>query len=211
VITISGLIPDLGGEAEVKKDKKKDIIVQFSYDNTLEEIDGAMKSFQMKFSGKRWKIMIAAYALLTAAALTFGIFFATNPVSWLALAVCGYGLVYTVTDKKRMRNKTINALKNMPPEDYTATVYADKIEIETVIKSEDNATESDEDPDTENIAPLKSTFLFGQDLLDFEENSESLLLIAARRQIYCFPKRCLDKEQQDKLRNILETKLDTAF
>ena len=111
MITISGLIPDLGGEAEVKKDKKQDIIVQFSYDNTLEEIDGAMKSFQMKFSGKRWKIMIAAYALLTAAALTFGIFFATNPVSWLALAVCGYGLVYTVTDKKRMRNKTI-ILKN---------------------------------------------------------------------------------------------------
>lgn len=211
MITISGLIPNLSGEAEVKKDKKQDIIVQFSYDNTLEEIDGAMKSFQMKFSGKRWKIMIAAYALLTVAALTFGIFFATNPVSWLALVVCGYGLVYTVTDKKRMRNKTINALKNMPPEDYTATVYADKIEIETVIKSEDNATESDEDPDTENIAPLKSTFLFGQDLLDFEENNESLLLIAARRQIYCFPKRCLDKEQQDKLRNILETKLDTAF
>lgn len=207
MIIISGLIPDLGNTVE---EKKPDILVEFNYDNSLDEIDGAMKTFQMKYTGKRWKIMIAAYSLLAAAALAFVIFNVTNPVSWVALAICCYGLVYTATDKKRMRTKTICALKDMNPEDYKATVYSDKIEIETMIRPKVNEVEVkiDEDADIENIAPIKSTFLFGQDMLDFEENDDALLLIAARRQIYCFPKRCMTKEQEEALRDIFETKLE---
>ena len=154
--------------------------------------------------------MIVAYSLLTIAALAFVIFNVTNPVSWVALVICGYGLVYTATDKKRMRVKTIDALKDMNPEDYKATVYSDKIEIETMIRPKVNEVEVkiDEDADSENIAPIKSIFLFGQDMLDFEENDDALLLIAARRQIYCFPKRCMTKEQEEALRDIFETKLE---
>lgn len=207
MIVISGLIPDLGIAAE---EKQPEVLVKFDYDNTLDEVDGAMKTFQMKFTGKRWKIMIAAYSLLTVAALAFVIFNYANPVPWLALFICGYGLVYTSTDKKRMRSKTIDALKDMNPEDYKATVYSDKIEIETIIRPKVNEVEVkiDEEADSDNIAPIKSTFLFGKDMLDFEENEDSLLLIAARRQIYCFPKRCMTKQQEDALRDIFETKLE---
>lgn len=51
----NGLIPDLGGLAEENSGAENaagnvsssaEPVVQFSYDNTLEEIDGAMKSFQ---------------------------------------------------------------------------------------------------------------------------------------------------------------------
>ncbi len=207
MIIISGLIPDLGNTVE---EKKPEILVEFNYDNSLDEIDGAMKTFQMKYTGKRWKVMIVAYSLLCVAALAFVIFNVTNPVSWIAFLICGYGLVYTATDKKRMRVKTIDALKDMNPEDYKATVYSDKIEIDTIIRPKMNEVEMkiDEDADNENIAPIKSTFLFGRDMLDFEENDDSLLLIAARRQIYCFPKRCMTKEQEEALRNIFETKLE---
>ncbi len=197
----------MGASAE---EKQTEVLVKFDYDNTLDEVDGAMKTFQMKFTGKRWKVMIAAYSLLTLAALAFVIFYYTNPVSWLALFICGYGLVYTSTDKKRMRSKTIDALKDMNPEDYKATVYSDKIEIETIIRPKANEVEVkiDEEADSDNIAPIRSTFLFGKDMLDFEENDDSLLLIAARRQIYCFPKRCMTKQQEEALRNIFETKLE---
>ncbi len=207
MIIISGLIPDLGNVIE---EKQPEILVQFDYDNSLDEIENAMKAFQMKYTGKRWKFMIAAYSLLTLAALAFVIFNVTNPVSWVALVICGYGLVYTATDKKRMRMKTIDALKDMNPEDYKATVYSDKIEIETIIRPKENEVEVkiDEDADNENIAPIKSIFLFGQDLLDFDENEDALLLIAARRQIYCFPKRCMTKDQEETLRDIFETKLE---
>ena len=210
MIVISGLIPDLGNTVE---EKKPEILVEFNYDNSLDEIDGAMKTFQMKYTGKRWKVMIVAYSLLTIAALAFVIFNVTNPVSWVALVICGYGLVYTATDKKRMRTKTISALKDMNPEDYKATVYSDKIEIETMIRPKVNEVEVkiDEDADNENIAPIKSVFLFGQDMLDFEENDDALLLIAARRQIYCFPKRCMTKEQEEALRDIFETKLEIMY
>lgn len=192
------------------EEKQSEVLVKFDYDNTLEEVDGAMKAFQMKFTGKRWKIMIAAYSLLTVAALVFVIFNYASPAPWLALFICGYGLVYTSTDKKRMRSKTIEALKDMNPEDYKATVYSDKIEIETIVRPKVNEVEVkiDEEADSDNIAPIKSTFLFGKDMLDFEENEDSLLLIAARRQIYCFPKRCMTKQQEDALRDILETKLE---
>lgn len=197
----------MGATAE---EKQSEVLVKFDYDNTLDEVDGAMKTFQMRFTGKRWKIMIAAYLLLTVAALAFVIFNYASPVPWLALFICGYGLVYTSTDKKRMRSKTIDALKDMNPEDYKATVYSDKIEIETIIRQKVNEVEVkiDEEADSDNIAPIKSTFLFGKDMLDFDENEDSLLLIAARRQIYCFPKRCMTKQQEDALRDIFETKLE---
>lgn len=207
MIIISGLIPELSDVNE--NVKAPEILVEFNYDNTLDEIEGAMKSFQMKFAGKRWKIMIIACSLLTVAALASVIFYPTNPLSWLALAICGYTLIYNITDKRRTRKKTIEALKEMNPEDYRAIVYEDKIEIDTIIKPKEDEIEVkiDEEADSENIAPIKSVFIFGQDMLDFLENDDSLLLVSYRQQIYCFPKRCMSKDQEEKLRDIFESKL----
>lgn len=200
-----GLIPDLGGLNEHKQDNS---LIKFSYDNSLDEIDGAMKSFQDKF-GKKSKLVIGAYAILTLAVIVAIILNPTSILAYGALLFCGGGLVLSITDKKRTRKKTLEALKDMNPEEYTATFYEDKIEVETIIKPKENevAVKIDDDADEEIISPLKSTFIIGTDLLDFLENDESLLLIFNKRQIYCFPKRCLSAEQESFVRDYLTEKL----
>ncbi len=197
-----GLIPDLGGLNTESKEKP---LISFSYDNSLEEIDGAMKSFQSRFAGKKGAIMIAAYAILTVAVIVAIFLDPTSILAYGALLFCGGGLYLSITDKKRTRKKTLEALKDMNPEEYTASFYNDRIELETIIKPKENevAVKIDEEADEEIISPLKSTFIFETDLLNFIENDESLLLIFNRRQIYCFPKRCLTAEQESFVRDFL--------
>lgn len=228
MISISnGLLPDLKAEELANKEKKKKnqkIIADFSYDNTLEETDDAMKTFQKRFSSKRGKLSVIAYSLLAAAAITAIVFNPTQIVIYISLAFCIFGIVYTLTDKKRMRSRVLDTLSKMKPEDYHCTIYDNKIEIETIIRqNEDNSdkektvsAENDaENPDipenTENAEKsdeqIKSVFKFGEDMLDFIESERSLLLVLARRQIYCFPKRCLSDEQQNAVRDFLTKKL----
>lgn len=225
MISISnGLLPDLKAEELANKEKKKKnqkIIADFSYDNTLEETDDAMKTFQKRFSSKRGKLSVIAYSLLAAAAITAIVFNPTQIVLYISLAFCIFGIVYTLTDKKRMRSRVLDTLSKMKPEDYHCTIYDNKIEIETIIReNEDNsdkektvsAEKDAENPDIpENTEKpdeqIKSVFKFGEDMLDFIESERSLLLVLARRQIYCFPKRCLSDEQQNAVRDFLTKKL----
>lgn len=227
VISISnGLLPDLKAEELANKEKKKKnqiIIADFSYDNSLEETDDAMKTFQKRFSSKRGKLSVIAYSLLAAAAIAAIIFNPTQIVLYFSLAFCIFGLVYTLTDKMRMRSRVLDTLSKMKPEDYHCVIYDNRIEIETMIReNEDNsdkekpapAEENVENPDNievdneeKPVEPIKSVFKFGEDMLDFIESERSLLLILARRQIYCFPKRCLSEEQQNAVRDFLTKKL----
>ena len=228
MINISnGLLPDLkAAELEKKEKNKKNhkIIAEFSYDNSLEETDDAMKTFQKSFSSKRGKLSIVAYSLLAVAAIVAIVFNSTQGfnvtqiVLYFALAFCSFGLYYSLTEKKRMRRKVIETLKNMNPEDYHCTIFDNRIEIETIIKEKEEIPEKTENEAEENVEnsevaeekdeqPIKSVFKFGEDMLDFIESDMSLLLILARRQIYCFPKRCLSDEQQSAIRDFLTEKL----
>ena len=186
----NGLIPDLGGLAEENSGAENaagnvsssaEPVVQFSYDNTLEEIDGAMKSFQARFKSKRGIFSIAAYSLITAAVIVSIVINPTSVFAYAALLFCAVGLIYSITDRSRARRRTIDALRDMNPEEYTAAFYNDKIEIDTVIKPKANEVRVKID--------------------------ESLLLVFNRQQIYCFPKRCLSVEQEDKVRDFLTEKL----
>lgn len=206
----NGILPDLGELNDDNKPEKETApLFSFSYDNTLEEIDGAMKSFQARYKSRRHIFSVAAYALITAAVVVAIIF---NPESFFAYAALMFGLfglAYSLTDKKRARSKTIEALKDMDPEDYRAAFYSDRIEIETIIKPKENEVhvKIDEEADDEIISPLKTTFIPGSDLLEFIENDESLLLVFNRQQIYCFPKRCLSVDQESAVRDYLTNDL----
>ncbi len=202
-----GLIPDLSSYNE---SEAPEALLEFSYDNTLEEIDGAMKSYQQKFGGKRRIVILIAYSVLTVAAIVLIILDHKNILPYAALIFCLFNLYFNLTDKKRMRKKIIEAIKDTNPEDYNASVYEDRIEIETIIKPKENEIkiEDEEAEEIVNISPVKSVFCFGKDMLDFAENEDSLLLIAARRQTYCFPKRCLSAEQEEQLRDILQEKTE---
>ncbi len=210
-------MPDLKKE-EISSEKSK-LIADFSYDNTNNEIYNAMKTFQRKYSSKRGKISVIAYAVLSAAAIVGIVFSPTSVVLYLALAMCGVGLFYSLTEKKRLRKKVIAALDKLDPEKYHCVIYPEKIEIETIFipknapKSGENPKDNEDDKDStsEEKPPLKSVFKFKEALLNFEENDESLLLIVNRRQIYCFPKRCFSGDQESIVRDFLSEKLNTDF
>ena len=201
MINIS-LLPDLNKEQSAKK---PELIAQFDYDNTNEEVDGAMKTFQQQFSSKKGKLAIAAYGLMSVAALVGIIFNPTAVVLYFALALCAGGLIFSLTEKKRTRKKVIEALSGMNPESYSCAIYPEKVEIETIIKPKDGV---DIDGGSEELPVLKSVFKFGEAILNFAENKESLLMIVNGRQIYCFPKRCLTEEQQNTVREFLKNKLE---
>lgn len=206
----NGILPDLGDLNEDKQPKKEETpLFEFSYDNTLEEIDGAMKSFQSRFKNRRHTLSVVAYAVIGAAVIFAIIMNPEQFFAYAALIFCLVGLFYSLTDKKRARAKTLEALRDMNPEDYKATFYGDRIEIETLIKPKENEVhvKIDEEADDEIISPLKTTFIPGSDLLEFIENDESLLLIFNRQQIYCFPKRCLSVEQESAVRDYLTNRL----
>lgn len=207
IVISSSLLPDLNKEQAIKKGEP---VASFSYDNTLDETDGAMKSFQQRFARKRSGLSVAAYSLLLLAVVIGIIMNPTAVPLYIALAFGVLGLAYTLTDKKRTRKKIISALKDMNPEEYRCTIYPEKIELETIIKPKENEVDVkiDEEKDEKIITPLKTVFKFGDDLLNFAENEDSLLLIFNRRQIYCFPKRCLSKEQEDTVRDFLYKKLE---
>ncbi len=206
----NGILPDLGDLNEDKQPKKEETpLFEFSYDNTLEEIDGAMKSFQSRFKNRRHTLSVAAYSVIGVAVIAAIIMNPEQFFAYAALIFCLVGLFYSLTDKKRARAKTLEALRDMNPEDYKATFYGDRIEIETLIKPKENEVhvKIDEEADDEIISPLKTTFIPGSDLLEFIENDESLLLIFNRQQIYCFPKRCLSVEQEGVVRDYLTNRL----
>lgn len=206
----NGILPDLGDLNEDKQPEKEETpLFEFSYDNTLEEIDGAMKSFQSRFKNRRHTLSVVAYAVIGAAVIVAIIMNPEQFFAYAALIFCLVGLFYSLTDKKRARAKTLEALRDMNPEDYKATFYGDRIEIETLIKPKENEVhvKIDEEADDEIISPLKTTFIPGSDLLEFIENDESLLLIFNRQQIYCFPKRCLSVEQERAVRDYLTNRL----
>ena len=206
----NGILPDLGDLNEDKQPKKEETpLFEFSYDNTLEEIDGAMKSFQSRFKNRRHTLSVVAYAVIGAAVIVAIIMNPEQFFAYAALIFCLVGLFYSLTDKKRARAKTLEALRDMNPEDYKATFSGDRIEIETLIKPKENEVhvKIDEEADDEIISPLKTTFIPGSDLLEFIENDESLLLIFNRQQIYCFPKRCLSVEQEGAVRDYLTNRL----
>lgn len=204
----NSLLPDLSAEQEKKKSKSVNIIAEFDYDNTNSEVDGAMKTFQYKFSSKRGILAIAAYSLLLIAAVVMAVFNPTMYPVYAAIIICAGGLFLSATAKKRMRKKVIQALDSMDPETYHCTLFDDKIEIETIIQAK---AEVDGENESEEIKPIKSVFKFKEDMLDFAENRESLLLVVARRQFYCFPKRCLTEEQQNIIREHLSEKTQQFF
>lgn len=207
IVISSSLLPDLNKEEQVKKGEP---VISFRYDNTLDETESSLKTFQQRFARKKGGLSIAAYSLFSVAVIVAIILNPSTIALYLALAFCGFGLFYSLTDKARTRKKILNALKDMNPEEYRCTIYPDKVELETVIKpkTDEVNVKIDEEADEEIITPLKTVFKFGDDLLNFSENEDSLLLIFNRRQIYCFPKRCLAKEQEETVRDFLYKKLE---
>lgn len=218
----NGLLPDLKArEAENKEKKKKQqkIIAEFSYDNTIEETDDAIRMLQKNFSSKKGIISIIAYSVLAAAAIAALVFNPSQWVLYIALLFCALGLFNSLTAKMRMRKAVLDTISRMPPEDYHCTIFDNRVEIETIIKQKEESVENieesaeevpenaEEAAEEKEVKPIKSVFKYGEDMLDFLENNNSMFLVVGRRQVYCFPKRCVPEEQQSAIRGFMTDKL----
>ncbi len=69
---------------------------------------------------------------------------------------------------------------------------------------DDETEDTDESEKTEEI--VKTTLNFGTELMDALENEEMFLLFVNKSLIYIYPKRCLEENEQETLRNILKDK-----
>ncbi len=149
------------------------------------------------FGSKRGYIMIAAYIVMMIAAIVLIVFNPKQPVLYLALGLCVVFLVLTVSAPARRRKKLIKRIESMPPEDYECELFSDKIIIKTFIRENDET-------DAKQPEPVVQTLPFrGDYLLDFAENDSAILLFVNGSTFFCFPKRCMSPEQQDKLNEIL--------
>lgn len=190
----SSLLPDFNGESEKKANEP---ILKFSYDNTSAETDEALRTFRKMFGSKRGFIMIAAYIVMMIAAIVLIVFNPKQPVLYLAVGLCVVFLVLTVSAPSRKRKKIIKRMESMPPEDYECELFSDKIIIKTFIR------ENDGQP-VENPEPIIQLLPFhGEYMMDFTDNESAILLFVNGSTFFCFPKRYLTPEQQEKLKDIL--------
>lgn len=201
----NSLLPDLNTEQKTKSDNTG-IIAEFDYDNTNAEVDGAMKTFQYKFSSKRWIMSVVGYSVLLAAAVVMVILNPEMYVVYAAILVCAGGLFLSLTSKRRMRKKIIQALDSMDPETYHCRIFPDKIEIKTIIQPKEKPAENIDGGSESVPEPVMSVYDFKTGFLDFAENHDSFLLVVARKQFHCFPKRCLSEEQCETVRKTLSEK-----
>lgn len=202
-------MPDFKSEQKTKS-ADDGIIAEFDYDNTNAEVDGAMKTFQYKFSSRRWIMSVVGYSILLAAAVVMIILNPETYILYAAVLVCAGGLFLSVTSKRRMRKKVIQALDSMDPETYHCRIFPDKIEIKTIIQPKEKPsgnTGDESETGSESIPePVMSVYDFKTGFLDFAENHDSFLLVVARKQFHCFPKRCLSAEQCETVRKTLSEK-----
>lgn len=177
------------------KKAKNEPLTSFAFDNTNRETEKAMIRFQRLYSSKRSIIMIIAYVVLLGAACALAVFNPKNPIPYIAMVLCVIFIFFTATAKSRRRKKILKYMDTLPPEDYECTLYEDKIEIKTFVK-----TDNPQDKPVIQIIPFK-----GEYTLDFVECDDFLLLIADGRQYFCFPMRCMSDEQTKIMRSVLKS------
>ncbi len=190
-------MPDLKQQENNEKANKtkNEPLTTFAFDNTNGETENAMKQFQKLYSSKRSIVMIIAYVVLLGASCALAVFNPKNPIPYIAMVLCVIFIIFTATAKSRRRKKILKYMDTLPPEDYECTLYKDKIEIKTFVKSENS-----EDKPVIQIIPFK-----GEYTLDFVECNGFLLLIADGRQYFCFPIRCMSDEQTEIMRSVLKS------
>lgn len=195
MIPISSLLPNQDNEETKAKNAP---ILTFSYDNTSAETEEAIRTFRKMFGSKRGWIMTAAYIVMLVAAVVLLVFNPKQPVLYLAVGLCVVFLTLTVSAPSRRRKKLVKRIESMPPEDYVCELFSDKVIIKTFIREKDGQP-------VENPEPIIQLLPFrGEYLMDFAENDSAVLLFVNGSTFFCFPKRCLSKEQTETLLDIFE-------
>jgi len=166
-----------------------------SYDNNITEVETAYKFFWKKYAVRRMVLMSFAYGVFAGVFIYMIVRDYTGLAGWIG-AGFALGLLVSIWLKPARAIKKIAAVfENSDEERYSATFYEDRIEVETVVVS-DNSEISEKTDKT--VIVISTEELYGA------EKENMFILFVNRSLIYVFPKRCLSEEQTGKLREYFD-------
>jgi len=160
-----------------------------TYDNTIPEIESVYKLFWKKYALRRTVLFSIVYVICSVAFINMIAVDHTKLFGWIGGGLCLGMLASQWLRPVRARKKIVAALQTAEEEKYTAAFYKDRIEIETVTASEKT---------DKSVITLATEEIFAG------EKADVFYMFVNRSLMYIFPKRCLNNEEPEKLRDFIK-------
>ena len=193
--------------------------LRITFDNTPGEIETAYNAFHRRYTFRKKMIYTVIYLIVIVLAADLIIKDYTNPAGWIAGGL-GLGiLVFNWIKPVLIRRKMMESLTELgTDEQYTMTLFDDRIEIETVITPEEKETETvaitahgifpveegseaakeiAADPGLvrDDTKIEKTVYRLAETEVCMSDQRDILLLFVNRSYIHAVPKRCLSEEE----------------
>ena len=194
-------------------------VLSVKFDNRPEEIEAAYKAFHNRYTLRRKLLYTVIYLIVVVLAADLVIRDYTNPAGYIAGGL-GLGiLVFNWIKPVLIRKKMMQGLAELgTDEQYTMTLYDDRIEIETEITSAEKETEIVEinlrgvfpveegSPAAKEIAENpdlvrddtqieKTVYRLAETEIAMADIRDLLLIFVNRSFIHAVPKRCLGTDE----------------
>ena len=180
-------------------------IITVNYDVKNEEEGQAFLLFQKRFVYKKNWIKTAAFAVVAVLFLISIIRYPDRPMNYMLFAVCLAAIFVIWHNTRKIRTSLMEALKMLEDDKYLFTLYDDKFRIETI------ETETT-DENGEEIPPIPPRVVKFSDItLHVFETEDKFVLVLKKDTIYVLPKRCMNNDQIEILRNKFKEKLSEDF
>lgn len=177
-----------------------DTLCQIDYNVTLKEEDKAFRLFQKLYVRKSNIIKTIVLSLVFVVFLMTYLSDKNSYISLIAMTVAVVGIFITWYNPVMIRKGLMKALAPLEKDRYIFKLYDDAFTIETVID------ESEFEEGEERISPPPR--VVWKDKSDFEvyELDDMFCIIMKKETIYVLPKRCMDDEKAEIVRNNLVKK-----
>ena len=186
-------------EEKEKKEEEKPSLCSFEFNVTIPEEDDAFRVFQKRYVFKRNVIKSVGFGIMGIGFLVSSFFFPDQVMNYILFGVCFGAVAMIWYNNVKIRKQLMEALKMLEDDRYIMTLYDDRFRIETIIPEEERSAE-----DFEEIPPQE--FELDDPMLDTVEKDDKFVVIVKRATIYVFPKRCMNDEQielvRDKFRSV---------
>lgn len=174
--------------------------LSFEFNVTNEEEGDAFLTFQKKYVYKKNWIKTIGFALL---AVGFAVSAWRDPsiaMNYILFGVCAAAIAAIWFNMKKIRSSLLDALKILEDDRYVFSLYDDSFVIETIV--------TEEEKNSEDFKPIPPRIVkFNEGEIDIIEKDDMFVVILKKDTIYVLPKRCMDENQCEILRN----KLDMFF
>lgn len=174
-----------------------EVLCQIDYNVKLTEEEKAFKLFQKLYVRK--SNIIKTFVML----MVFVVFFVqflsnkSDYISLIAMTVAVMGIFITLYNPVAIRKGLMKALAPLENDSYIFKLYDDAFTIETVID------ESEFLEDEERISPPPRVVWTEKSDFSVYELDDMFVIIMKKETIYVLPKRCMDEQKAEIIRNKL--------